>query len=327
MNELAYKLEIETEKSKNESIGLKGLILLDKKIEIHILNFKRLFADFDIKRTTDDDAQLFFNANVDSYDYVISTPFMEDEETLITNAFKIPGNKKHIVLLNDKITTQDILHMSKYGNVLYLGNNLEVIENIEVLTGFLTIIKKQKIAKATLLKYEPDQLNQQRTKVLVYTNVVVIQNILTKALEDTSITESRYDFVRDDKTFFSYLSDHHATTKIVILTSENPPLDEVKMITKLSTDIKIIYVASTKDDRLLRELSQKGVDQFIYKPFDFENIKDTLRIADNKEQKTDTKIILYSIKELIENFNLFIQREHISPEEKSKFKNYFKFLQ
>jgi len=328
MNKLKYKINIETEKAFNAGKDLKCLILLDDVLSSHIILLKRLFGDFGFKKISDDDAQIFLEHNINKFDFVISNPFYSDGKTLITSIFPIPGNKKHIILLNDIVDTQDILKMSCQGNVLFLGNNLEEPFNIAMLTDYLNIIKEQKKIKNTLLKYEPiNNKPEVREKVLIYTNVVVIKNILTKALEETSISKSRYDFVNDDKSFFNFLNENQAELKIVILTSEKPPLDEVKMITKLSKEIKIIYVASTKDDRLLKELSLKGVDYFIYKPFDFENIKENLRLADNKEKKLDTKIVLYSITELIENFNIFIQHEHIENEEKKKFKSYFKFLQ
>jgi len=327
MNENIYKLEIKMDDIKKKTYNLKVLILLDKiSLNNNIKIFKRLFDKIDTENINNDNLHTIISDKIDEYDFIISTPFHLND-TLITDVIKLQNNKKHIILLNDKVTQYDILSMNKSGNVLFLGNNLEVIENIDILDNYTNIINLQSQMQKEFNLLKPQKKEDKREKILIYNSVVVVQNILKKVFQDIKIRENRYDFEKDNKGFYINLNKNKNKIKIVILTSENPPFDEVKMISKISSKIKILYVTSTKDSTLLKELERLGVDDFIYKPFEFENIIEKIRIADDVEQKVEHKINLFSLKELIEKLNNYSKTKQIDESVKNNFKEYFKFLQ
>jgi DNA-binding response OmpR family regulator len=326
MNENLYKLEIKMDEIHDKSENLKVLLITDKQnLKTYNKEYRRMFPDLSIENIYEEDLDIKLKNKLKDFDFIITGSF--SQEKIITDIINITGNKKHIVLLNDKVEQFHILSMNKRGNVLFLGNNLESMENLKILEGYINIIRKQKKMQIEYAKVKPDTVDEKREQILIYTNTIVVKNILKKVFKDVKIKEKRYEIVEDSKNFYIELNKQKDVLKIVILTSEKPPFDEVKMINKISKDIKILYVSSTKDNTLIKELERIGVDDFIYKPFQMENLIEKIRIADDVEQKVEHKISLFSLKELIERFNTFTKTANIKEETTAEFKKYFKFLQ
>jgi len=326
MNENLYKLEIKMDEIHDKSEALKVLLITDKQnLKTYNKEYRRMFPDLSIENIYEEDLDIKLRNKLKDYDFIITGSF--SQEKLITDVITITGNKKHIILLNDKVEQFHILSMNKRGNVLFLGNNLESMENLKILDGYVDIIRKQKKMQFEYAKVKPEVIDEKREQILIYTNTIVVKNILKKVFKDVKIKEKRYAIVEDSKNFYIELNKQKDVLKIVILTAEKPPFDEVKMINKISKDIKILYVSSTKDSTLIRELERIGVDDFIYKPFQMDNLIEKIRIADNVEQKIEHKISLFSLKELIERFNTFTKTVNLEAETTNEFKKYFKFLQ
>jgi len=326
MNEGLYKLEIKMDEIHVKCENLNVLLLTDKQnFKLYSKEYRRMFPNLTTENIYEDGIADKLKYKLQEYDFIITGSFSKD--IIITDVLNINDNKKHIVLLNDKVEQFHILSMNKKGNVLFLGNNLESMENLNILFGYIDIISKQKKMQVEYAKIKPDKVDEKRDKILIFTNTIVVKNILKKVFKDVKIKENRYSIVEDSKNFYIELNKLKDSLKIVILTSELPPFDEVKMINKISKDIKILYVSSTKDNTLIKELERIGVDDFIYKPFQMDNIIEKIRIADNVEQKIEHKISLFSLKELIERFNTYGKTTYITEEITGEFKKYFKFLQ
>jgi response regulator of citrate/malate metabolism len=326
MNENIYKLEIKVDEIKEKLVDTNVLIIVDKvTFDKYKINFKKLFVKHTMLNIMDEEAIDKEIENLHKYDLIFSVPF-SDNGKLITKRIKIENNTKHIILLNDKVTQYDILSLNKAGNVLFLGNNMEVYENIEILYGYVKIILNQKKFKE-LSSNIKKETNVNRDMYLIYSDVIVVQNILKKALDSVYVKQNKCAYEKEAKGFYQNLQKNADKIKVIILTSENPPFEEVKMINKISQDIIILYVTSTKDPTLLNELNRLGVDDYIYKPFEFENLIEKLKQANGNDLKTDSKISLFSLKELIETFNSFTLKNKMSDESKSLFKEYFKYLQ
>jgi len=326
-DEELYKLEIKEKKIQKSLKDIKVLIILNNTyLKQYEKNLHRLFLNGKIILVDNIEEIKKEMENIEQYDLIFSVPFT-NEKKLITRFVKINNNTKHIILLDENVTHFDILLLNKQGNVLFLGNNLEVFENIDILDNYIDIILQQKKFKEKNIEENKKQKKQIRNKFLVYSDSIIVDNILKKALEEISVKKSSYFFEKDLKNFYINLNKNQDMIKCVILTSDVPPFDEIKMIKKISADIKILYVTSTKDNKLLDDLNKVGVDDYIYKPFEFENLVDKLKSVNGEDFNTDFRITLYSFKELLGKFNSFSTTVKINSETRNIFNEYFRYIQ
>lgn len=327
MNENIYKLEIKIEEIMEKMVDKKVLVIINKttseKYKKVISKMFRKSSIIDIADKDEIDKEL---ENLKDYALVMSTPFY-DKDTLITRKINIKNNTKHIILIDNNVTQSDILLLNKDGNALFLGNNLDVYENMEMLGNYISIVQKQQKQQSVIGHHMEKTKDVERNTFMVMTNVIVVQNIMKKALESVNIKSNRYLIVPDTKTLINKLSKDENKIKVIILASERPPFEEIKMISKASKEIKIMYVTSTKDPTLLEELENLGVDDFIFKPFEFENLLEKLKNADGNMAKNAKVMALFSLKEMIEKYNKFVTSYNLSEKEKTSFKDYFKYLQ